>query len=115
MLLTSVIGSIRAASASCAPCSPVAFRGTALMISTQAESQPALSDRILVLNHGRLVASGTVEGPRARSKAASDHRVVTTLGALFTPTSARSSTLREIRRAPTRALHGSYSPSSSLR
>lgn len=40
--------------------------GTALMISThQLESAEALSDRILVLNHGRLVASGTVEELRA--------------------------------------------------
>jgi ABC-type multidrug transport system ATPase subunit len=40
--------------------------GTALMISThQLESAEALSDRILVLNHGKLVASGTVEELRA--------------------------------------------------
>jgi ABC-type multidrug transport system ATPase subunit len=40
--------------------------GKALMISThQLESAEALSDRILVLNHGKLVASGTVEELRA--------------------------------------------------
>ena len=40
--------------------------GTALMISThQLESAEALSDRILVLNHGKLVASGTIEELRA--------------------------------------------------
>lgn len=36
--------------------------GTALMISThQLESAETLSDRIIVLNHGKLVASGTIE------------------------------------------------------
>lgn len=36
--------------------------GTALMISThQLESAEALSDRIIVLNHGKLIASGTIE------------------------------------------------------
>jgi ABC-type multidrug transport system ATPase subunit len=40
--------------------------GTALMISThQLESAEALSDRIIVLNHGKLVASGTVGELRA--------------------------------------------------
>jgi ABC-2 type transport system ATP-binding protein len=40
--------------------------GTALMISThQLESAEALSDRILVLNHGKLVAGGTIEELRA--------------------------------------------------
>ncbi len=40
--------------------------GTALMISThQLESAEALSDRIIMLNHGRVVASGTVEELRA--------------------------------------------------
>jgi len=40
--------------------------GTALMISThQLESAEALSDRIIVLNHGRIVASGTIEELRA--------------------------------------------------
>jgi ABC-2 type transport system ATP-binding protein len=41
--------------------------GTALMISThQLESAEALSDRIIVLNHGKLVASGTVDDLRAQ-------------------------------------------------
>jgi ABC-2 type transport system ATP-binding protein len=41
--------------------------GTALMISThQLESAEALSDRIIVLNHGKLVASGTIEELRAQ-------------------------------------------------
>jgi ABC-type multidrug transport system ATPase subunit len=41
--------------------------GTALMISThQLESAEALSDRIIVLNHGKLVASGTVGELRAQ-------------------------------------------------
>jgi ABC-type multidrug transport system ATPase subunit len=36
--------------------------GTALMISThQLESAEALSDRIIVLNHGKVVASGTID------------------------------------------------------
>jgi ABC-2 type transport system ATP-binding protein len=40
--------------------------GTALMISThQLESAEALSDRIIVLNHGKLVASGTIDELRA--------------------------------------------------
>jgi ABC-2 type transport system ATP-binding protein len=41
--------------------------GTALMISThQLESAEALSDRIIVLNHGKLVASGTIDELRAQ-------------------------------------------------
>jgi ABC-type multidrug transport system ATPase subunit len=41
--------------------------GTALMISThQLESAEALSDRIIVLNHGKLVASGTIDDLRAQ-------------------------------------------------
>jgi ABC-2 type transport system ATP-binding protein len=40
--------------------------GTALMISThQLESAEALSDRIIVLNHGKVVASGTIEELRS--------------------------------------------------
>jgi ABC-2 type transport system ATP-binding protein len=40
--------------------------GTALMISThQLESAEALSDRIIVLNHGKLIVSGTIEELRA--------------------------------------------------
>ena len=42
--------------------------GTALMISThQLESAEALSDRIIVLNRGKLVASGTIDELRAHS------------------------------------------------
>ena len=42
--------------------------GTALMISThQLESAAALSDRIIVLNRGRLVASGTIGELRAHN------------------------------------------------
>jgi ABC-type multidrug transport system ATPase subunit len=42
--------------------------GTALMISThQLEAAEALSDRVIVLNRGKLVASGTVAELRARS------------------------------------------------
>jgi len=41
--------------------------GTALMISThQLESAEVLSDRIIVLNHGKLVASGTIDELRAQ-------------------------------------------------
>ena len=41
--------------------------GSALMISThQLESAEALSDRIIVLNHGKLVGSGTVDELRAQ-------------------------------------------------
>jgi ABC-2 type transport system ATP-binding protein len=41
--------------------------GTALMISThQLEAAEALSDRIIVLNHGKLVASGTIDELRAQ-------------------------------------------------
>jgi ABC-type multidrug transport system ATPase subunit len=41
--------------------------GTALMISThQLESAELLSDRVIVLNHGNVVASGTVEELRAQ-------------------------------------------------
>jgi ABC-type multidrug transport system ATPase subunit len=41
--------------------------GTALMISThQLESAEVLSDRIIVLNHGRVVASGTIVELRAQ-------------------------------------------------
>jgi ABC-type multidrug transport system ATPase subunit len=41
--------------------------GTALMIRThQLESAEALSDRIIVLNHGKLVASGTIDELRAQ-------------------------------------------------
>jgi ABC-2 type transport system ATP-binding protein len=37
------------------------------MISThQLESAEALSDRIIVLNHGKLVASGTIDELRAQ-------------------------------------------------
>jgi ABC-type multidrug transport system ATPase subunit len=42
--------------------------GTALMISThQLESAAALSDRIIVLNHGKLIVSGTIEELRANN------------------------------------------------
>lgn len=42
--------------------------GTALMISThQLESAEALSDRIIVLNHGKLIVSGTIEELRANN------------------------------------------------
>ena len=49
--------------------------GTALMISThQLESAEALSDRILVLNHGKLIAGGTLERTaRARNRVARRH------------------------------------------
>jgi len=41
--------------------------GTALMISThQLESAETLSDRIIVLNAGKLVASGTIDELRAQ-------------------------------------------------